>query len=315
MSKEPFFKDLSPFAQITIFLAVVLGFLFLFSLLSVFLTSVIYGFSLDEIQSLSSHLDKPKAISALKFMQAVSQIGIFVLPPLVFVSITQQMSLQRYFKFNKVKNPSTYLWATIGVFTIIPFIGVLTSWNMQMELPGSLEGLENWMKTSEESASQIMKAFLNVSTLSGLWINIFIIAVLPAVGEELLFRGGIQQVLSKSGLNKHLAIIVTALVFSAFHMQFYGFLPRFVLGLMLGYAFVLSNSLWIPVLMHFVNNAFSVVVSYFYYNGMLDVNYDQIGLTEKLIPVMLSVVLTIYVLLRIGMNENTLEREKNKKSP
>ncbi|MCF8331742.1 MAG: CPBP family intramembrane metalloprotease [Bacteroidales bacterium] len=305
MPKEPFFKELKPLSQIAIFLALVFLGLFLFSLLSTGLVATFFDMSLNEIQTLSKKFEHPDAIPALKLIQSLSQIGIFILPPLIFVKLTQTKSIKQYFKFYRPDNDTTYLWAIAGVFTIMPFIGMLIQWNLNMTLPESMAGIEEWMKQSEESTNNIMKAFLDVSSISGVMVNLFVIAVLPAVGEELLFRGGIQQIMHKSGVNKHIAVFFTAILFSAFHMQFYGFLPRFVLGLLLGYAFYMSGSLWIPIIMHFINNGFSVIASYLFYNGSINENYDEIGMTQKAIPIMLSLILTIYVLWRIRQNEKT----------
>ncbi|MFO8053840.1 MAG: CPBP family intramembrane glutamic endopeptidase, partial [Bacteroidales bacterium] len=127
--------------------------------------------------------------------------------------------------------------------------------------------------------------------------------LLPAIGEELLFRGVLQQLLSKLFANVHLGILVTAILFSAIHMQFFGFLPRIVLGLVLGYAFYLSGNIWMPVVIHFVNNAFAVVIAHLYYNDLIQQNFDEFGITTKALPVILSVILTLYVFYRIHINE------------
>lgn len=303
MSKEPFFKDLKPLSQIAIFLGLIFLGLFLFSLISTGIVAMVFNMSLDKIQALNEYLDHPDTIQALKLIQSLSQIGIFILPPLIFVKLTQRKSIKEYFRLYRADHYTTYLWAVVGVFTIMPFIGILIQWNLNLALPESMAGIEDWMKRSEESTNNIMKAFLDVSSITGVMINLFVIAVLPAIGEELLFRGGLQQIMHKSGINKHIAIILTAILFSAFHMQFYGFLPRFALGLVLGYAFYLTGNLWVPIIMHFINNGFSVIASYLFYNGTINENYDEIGITQKVIPVLLSLVLTIYVLWRLRQNE------------
>ena len=303
MYREPFLKELKPISQLVILLAMTLFFMFFFSLAGMGLTALLFDFSLEEIQMLNQNIEIPGAIAALKFLQGLSQVGTFIIPPLIFVVLTQSKSIKSYFRFRDVKNKDTWLWSFAGVFTIVPLIGVLTHWNMDMNLPDYLSGVENWMKQREETSAELMKSFLEVSSTKGLFINLLIIAVLPALGEELLFRGGIQQILRQLVKNKHLAIIFTAILFSAFHMQFYGFMPRFVLGLLLGYAFYLSGNIGIPILIHFVNNAFSVMVAYLYNNEVLAQNYDEIGVTTKIVPVVLSLVLTIYILYRIRTNE------------
>jgi len=93
-------------------------------------------------------------------------------------------------------------------------------------------------------------------------LNMLMVAVIPAVGEELLFRGVIQKLLQKLVNNAHLAIIITAILFSAMHFQFYGFLPRWIMGIILGYLFYWSGNIWYPIIAHFLNNGFQVLMVY-----------------------------------------------------
>jgi membrane protease YdiL (CAAX protease family) len=103
-----------------------------------------------------------------------------------------------------------------------------------------------------------------------------VIALIPAIGEELLFRGVIQGSIFKN-TNIHVAVLLTSIIFSAFHLQFYGFLPRMVLGILLGYSLAWSGSLWLPVLIHFINNGAAVVFAWFSGLDQLPFNQDLIG--------------------------------------
>ena len=92
-------------------------------------------------------------------------------------------------------------------------------------------------------------------------------AILPAIGEELLFRGVFQRLLTEWTRNIHWGIILAALLFSFFHFEFYGFLPRFLLGVFFGYLFVWTSSIWVPILAHFTNNFIIVVYSFYQATG------------------------------------------------
>jgi membrane protease YdiL (CAAX protease family) len=134
-----------------------------------------------------------------------------------------------------------------------------------VELPKSLEFIEQILKSQEEAAAALTERFLQADNLGGLLINIGLMALLPALSEELSFRGTLQQIIWKDSDHQpnskvHLAVWITAFIFSAIHMQFYGFVPRMLLGAMFGYVFVWSGSLWVPITMHFVNNGLAVVV-------------------------------------------------------
>ena len=138
---------------------------------------------------------------------------------------------------------------------ITPFIGLLLEWNMMISFP-------EWLMQFDINSEAFVIAFLQMDTIWDLFYTILVIAVVPAIGEELLFRGYLQQKLGNWLRNPHTAILITAFLFSAIHFHFQGMIPRFALGVLLGYLFYWSNSLWLPILAHFVNNAQAVIFSY-----------------------------------------------------
>jgi membrane protease YdiL (CAAX protease family) len=129
-------------------------------------------------------------------------------------------------------------------------------------LPDFMHNIEAWMKKMEEESKVIMQTLTANSNLLILSANVVVMALLPALFEEFLFRGTIQQFFIKWFANKHVAILVTAFIFSAIHLQFYGFLLRFLLGIYLCYLFVWSQSLWLPIIAHFMHNANSLILDY-----------------------------------------------------
>ena len=149
----------------------------------------------------------------------------------------------------------------------------------------------------------LTESFLNVSTFGGLVVNLIIIALLAAVGEELLFRGVILQLFVEWFKNKHLAIIISAILFSAMHIQFYGFLPRMILGILFGYIFIWSGSLWIPILLHFIFNGITVVAAYLFHKGLIQTDVESFGVTENAFLVLSSfllIILLLFVIYRMG---------------
>jgi hypothetical protein len=117
------------------------------------------------------------------------------------------------------------------------------------------------MRECQDITSDLQLKFLSATSFSDLLINLVVLVMIPALGEELLFRGLIQNYLKNSLKNVHVAIVITAIIFSSIHLQFYGFFPRFILGVALGYLAFLGRSLWLPILAHFINNAL-VVINY-----------------------------------------------------
>jgi len=120
-----------------------------------------------------------------------------------------------------------------------------------------------------------------VATISGLALNIIMVGVIPAIGEELFFRGVLQKNLIKITNNAHLGIIISAFIFSAVHMQFYGFLPRMLLGMVLGYVFFWSGSIWASIAVHFIYNTMAVIGYYLVYVGKLSKETLEAGSTSS----------------------------------
>ena len=160
-----------------------------------------------------------------------------------------------------------------------------------------MAGFEAKIKAMEESAAKMTEAFLNVKTIGGLFANLLIVAVLPAIGEEFLFRGVLLKLFKEWTKNKHAAVLISAFLFSAVHFQFYGFLPRFLLGVLFGYLFVWSKNIWIPVTVHFINNGLAVVLYYFMHGTDLYEKADTFGTDAVTMPSVLFSVLFTGILL------------------
>ena len=197
----------------------------------------------------------------LKIVQAGSSVGMFVVPALLMGVIEKRR--HRYLDFKAPVNPQ--LWfIIIGImFFSAPIFEQAIKLNERLVLPEALSGLENWMQAKEAELEQLTHIFLSDTTYWGLFVNLLVVAVIAAIGEEFLFRGCVQGILIRWLRNPHAAVWVTAIVFSAIHLQFYGFLPRMLLGALFGYLLLWGRNIWLPVLAHFINNA-TAVISAFY---------------------------------------------------
>lgn len=161
------------------------------------------------------------------------------------------------------------------IFLISPLISFLNEINQNINLPDSLSSLEITFKSLEEKSKVATELFLKVNSGADIIVNFFIVAVLAAVSEELIFRGVLQRLMGTVIRNIHLNIFICAVIFSAFHLQFYGFIPRLALGLLLGYSFHYSKSLWVPILIHFLNNGTAVVVDILYKRNLTSLNPNE----------------------------------------
>lgn len=166
---------------------------------------------------------------------------------------------------------------TVIMISAIPLINLLAQLNTQISLPDFMSPIEDWMKQAEESAKQLTETFLRADTIADLLFNLFVIAVIPAIGEELLFRGVVQRLFAEWTRNKHAGIWISAIIFSAMHLQFFGFIPRMMLGVMFGYMLIWSGRMWIPITAHFVNNAVAVLVYFFIQKKQVSKDMETIG--------------------------------------
>ena len=231
-------------------------------------------------------------IQSLKIGQGVGSVMMFVLPPIILYAFTRKNPM-RELGFRKPLSAWFLLVGVVLMFVSLPVTNWLTDWNEKMQFGSFLEKLETLLKEMEDAAGDLTERMLQVDTLPGLLFNLLIIALIPAIGEELTFRGVLQQALVKRFKNPHGAILVSAAVFSFIHFQFYGFLPRMFLGLILGYLFYYSESLWTSILMHFINNGTAVVIAYLEYKGLTEIAMEDFGSTSDVWLILASFVFTV----------------------
>jgi uncharacterized protein len=301
--KRGFYCSVHPMSKIAMTAFVSLVCLIILMIITALLAIPIFGIdAFTGILSSSLTVDENN-VDLLKFFQLGQSIGLFIIPAIILAFLFD-CKPGHYLAINRYPKAKSALLATLIVLSASPLINVLGVWNAAMKFPSFLAGIEEWMKQSEETAAQLTDLFVNVQTTKGLLYNIFLIAVIPAIGEELLFRGVIQRVFTDWTRNKHMGIWISAILFSALHMQFYGFIPRAVLGGMFGYLLVFSGNLWLPVIAHFVNNAAAVIAYYLYGKGKLGIDPDQLGVESAYgIAAIFSAMVVIVLFLLYQRNE------------
>ena len=287
--KNPVFANLSAGGKLVLLLGLVIVFGILFSLLGLLIGKWYLGVDLTQLAVLIAN-PEGKALTFAIFFQFLSQLGVFILPAL-FYGFFVSSKPGEYLKISKVPSAISLLIVTFAVYAILPFINYLQDINQGLHVSTAID---YWIRTKEAQAQQLTEAFLKTESFGGLSVNLFVMALMPAIGEELIFRGIVQRLFVKMTRNVHVGIVITAFIFSAIHLQFLGFLPRFVLGIMLGYAFVISGSLWTPIWLHFVNNASSVVIYYLHFNGYIKISMDNFGNTQNMVYVVGSLLVTIW---------------------
>jgi len=289
------YKQASPFLQFLLLMFLLITLLIFSTLTGILMLVPIYGVSvIEKFSALSDYAD-PRITGLLKYFQIVNQIGMLILPAIFFAWLVDSAPFV-YLRAHKIPGWRNLLLATLIVFASMPLIGWLVELNEAMRLPHWLMGLEEWMKTAEDNATKITDAFLLTGSLGGFALNMLMIAVLPAIGEELLFRGVFMRLFIRWFKNNHAGVWMAAFVFSAIHMQFYGFMPRLLLGAAFGYLLIWSDNIWVPVAAHFVQNATSVVVAWLAGNGTISGSADDFGQTDNIFIIMASALLVATLL-------------------
>jgi membrane protease YdiL (CAAX protease family) len=260
------------------------------SFFSLLLSLLIWDLPVDALQHYSAY--GTAGIAMMKFTQAFASMGLFVFPPLIYARLIGQKP--RHFLMLDERPSIPFLaFASILMAVQLPWINALGIWNNSIEWGGMFRSVYESMRAQEDAAAALIADFLYMPGPIDLFQTLLIVALIPAIGEELLFRGVVQPMLSeKRGV--HFGVWITAFVFSFIHFQFFGFFPRFILGVILGYMVVWKKSLWYSIVAHFTNNALAVIGYFAYQHQWIELNPDEWGTGENsLLWVCLSLIFGI----------------------
>ena len=289
-----------PFADFLIALLFVAGGLFIGQFLALVLAAIFFHISFEDIVRLS---ENPLSVSGgrdiLLLIQAVTSAVAFIGAPWFFLSV-----FGKNITLNRPARRTTFFSVLLVILLVLVFMpadAFVAEWNAHLKLPESLSAIEKLIREKEDTLEKLTKYLTDFKSLLELLLGFVVIALLPAVGEELVFRGLLQNILFRWTRNIHTAVWISAVLFSALHMQFYGFVPRLLLGAGFGYLYHWSGRLSISMLAHFVNNAFTLLMLYLYQNQMTDINIDaedsvpvSWGLTSAILTMMLLIAFRKY---------------------
>ena len=246
--------------QFLLLISIALVSFFLLGMVGTAILSSMSGIKLTELGDSSKwDYSKPGTITFIRGMQVIQFIALFLIPSFICARLFSTDTK----KYLGLVKPSINLYFIVGIAVMIvaiPLVNWLGALNKNIVFP---QEIEQWMRSSEDEAAKTTQALLSKHTITDLVLNVILIAGLAAVGEELLFRGMVQRLLIKMFKSPWPGIIITAILFSTMHMQFYGFFPRLLLGILLGAIYWYSGSLWTAILAHFVYDALLIVLVYF----------------------------------------------------
>ncbi|MCH7657074.1 MAG: CPBP family intramembrane metalloprotease [Bacteroidetes bacterium] len=301
--RQTLFYDIHPFVKLIMALFITMVSFLVFLIIGMLVALPVFHLSVFELQEIFSDFENVRNIAVLKYFQIVQTLGLFVVPPFIIVFFLYG----EVWKSLQLKSlPEWHMAIRVILIMIIglPVINLLAMWNLQIDLPQWLNSVEEWMKAMEETAKKLTDMFLTTDSIGGFLINLLMIAILPAVGEELLFRGILQRFLIEWLRNRHVGVLIASILFSALHLQFFGFFPRLLLGILFGYLFLWSKNLWLPILAHFVNNGVAVIFYFVFGADAVEKEINLIGTeSSNLIVAMISLVLVTLLVVSVYREE------------
>jgi membrane protease YdiL (CAAX protease family) len=254
------FSRESPHCQLLISILIILGVGGVVSFVLILAGSWISG---EELSVLLQSATSPGAddTGIIRYLLIVQDISFLLIPSIIILGMMKSDSSEIFpdFKIPGLKDIGLVIILTFCIISITSFTGQL---NSAMHLPAWLSGVEQWMTEQEDKADKTIDLLVASKTSGTMILNLLNIAIIPAFAEELFFRGVFQKIFKNLFRSGHIAIWVTAFLFSSIHFQFFGFLPRLILGLVFGYLFFWSGTIWLPIISHFANNAVPVIITY-----------------------------------------------------
>lgn len=307
--KTGYLSGMHPFSKILLSVIISLVCLFIVSILGFVLALLIFDIEMSQIAVSVADPMNPANLSLLKYLQILQGMGLFILPALLIAILFFEKG-PKQFGFREGPSFISIFWVMVVVFFGLPVINQLTSWNMSLKLPEFLSGIEEAMKRMEDSAALLTEAFLSTKSIWGLMVNLIMIAVIPAIGEELFFRGILQKFFIDWTKNPLRGILIVAFLFSFFHLQFYGFLPRFYLGVLFGLMYYWSGTIWLPIIAHFINNGAAVLVYFFFGKEVVEQSLDSVGTLENnWFLFLISMLLVVVSLIQISRQSSVSKQE------
>jgi len=308
-----FIKDTAaerhPFVQLLF-----LGLLALGGIIACFLVGAIiiyFSYGVDVMLNVfSGKANLEGSVGATKILLTVQQL-LFFLAPALLLGITEGKGPNRFYGTSAPR----FNWLAV-VFLImlvaVPFLGWITEANQKMHLPAALKQVEDWMRRLEDQGAETTKSILKMTSVGGLLINLLVIALMPAICEEFIFRGALQRTFLRWMGNPHVAIWVSAAIFSTIHFQFFGFFPRMFLGAMFGYIYFWTKSIWYTVFAHFLNNGYAVCVAFYLKKNKLPMDQDETaGLPWYFALISLTLTVALFAYLKQQTNQQELEAQSS----
>jgi membrane protease YdiL (CAAX protease family) len=288
------YSQMRPGFQFFVFIIVTAVMLVVGALIAMGVITLLYNFD-TFMKVMQLQIDGPQAVRALWIIQFITTTMPILAVPVFFAYVVVKEP-QSYLKLNGRFPLQLLILVFFIMFMSLPIMEQLSNINERLVLPPFLKGVEEWMRESEKQAEKATNILLKMDTVWDMIKAVLFVGGLTAVVEELMFRGALQTIFIRWTKNHHAAIWITAALFSAFHMEFFGFLPRLMLGVFFGYFVYWSGSIWTSIWAHFINNGTAVVITYLYQHKTIKTSPDDTHVFS-LAGYVFSIIITVLLLI------------------
>ena len=258
---------LTPWEKIALFIALCFLSSLLFGVLGATLAGPLFGVDVYNYNELSNLADKD-SIRTVKMLNFFFHLGTFILPSILFAKLGA-FEPSDYLLTKKRPQLTPLLLIILLFFAIIVLNDWFASINANLDLSFISKDLQEDIYYNQADRDKSIYAYIG-ATWRSFGLNIFLLAIIPAIGEELVFRGVLQNLIAKASQKIHLSVWFTAFLFAFIHFQFMDFLPRFFLGAAFGYVVILTGKIWYSMILHFLNNALAIFILFGIRKGFID---------------------------------------------
>lgn len=292
---------------------IILGFLFVGFFVGQFVGAIAaFGFALSNGTDMNELMSNPNAIyDSMSLTQVlISQIGYTLIFTFVTPWFYLKVLVNRNFSVLSTTRKLELQPLLLTILITISFMFVnsyFIEWNESIKFPEFMSGFEKWAREMEDQLAEATERFTHFNNVGEFIFGLIAISILPGIGEEVMFRGVLQNGLHRLSKNKHLAIWISAFIFGAIHMQFFGLVPRMMLGAVFGYLYVWSGNIWYPIIAHAINNGIGVTMAYVTQFSESDINLDD---TEA-IPVYGQIIAAVFFVVFMVVFRNQYLRSKS----
>lgn len=246
------------------------------SRMGIFVCAAIVGFFIVSLLSVVVMAIWGTNTAVLRISTVMQNLILFIAPAIITAMLITKLPAD-FLNLTKMPSLKCVMLTIAILFLSVPAMNFIVHCNESIVLPESLNGIEAWLKNMEQTSRDQIAILLGTPTTTNLIMSILIVGLLTGLSEELFFRGAMQNLFSTRPMNTHLSIWTTAIIFSLLHFQFYGFVPRMLLGAFFGYLAVWSGSLWLPVFAHALNNTMVVISTWLISRNTVEIDINKIG--------------------------------------